>query len=265
MHNTAFNVLGVNAVYKLFPLKEDELKHFFDAMREPSSPIFGLNVTIPYKEKVIDYLDALSPFAKKTMAVNTVVISPDRQLIGHNTDGPGFLAHLTELAFDLNDKRVAILGGGGTTRAILAAMCLLPEKPHAIRLYNRTISRAHQLVNDLSQRINMKCVEIVNTITDLNIELCDLLINTTPIGLKAGDPCPIDPRDLHSNLLVYDVIYNPRETKLLKLAKAKGAKTANGLGMLFYQGVLAFQHWADEELDAEVKKAMRKSLEGALK
>ena len=263
MHNAVFYELGVDAAYKLFPLKENELKIFFEDLRDPASPIFGLNVTIPYKEKVIEYLDVLSPFAKQTMAVNTIVVDEDRKLIGHNTDGPGFLAHLAELSLDLKDKRIAILGAGGTTRSMLAAICLLPGKPHSVLLYNRTISRAEELLQDLTQRINMESVEVVETPLDLNIELADVLINTTSLGLRPDDPCPLDPDALHSNLFVYDVIYHPKETKLLKLAKMKKAKTANGLGMLFYQGVLALQHWAGIELDDRVKQVMRKSLEAA--
>lgn len=260
MHNTAFKALGVDAEYKLFPLKEDELDLFFSNLQKPESLIFGLNVTVPYKEKVIPYLDNLTPFAKRAMSVNTIVISKDRKLVGYNTDGPGFLAHLTELGISSQNKRIAILGAGGTTRAILAAMCLLPEQPEVVRLYNRTTSHAEELVADLEQRINMSRVEVVPSVDDLNIELADILINTTSVGMKEDDPCLVNEEDLHANMLVYDVIYAPEETKLLKLARAKGAKTSNGLEMLFYQGILAFQHWANVQLDDTIKKKMRQSL-----
>ncbi len=263
MHNAAFQELGVDATYKIFPLQEDELEKFIKDLHDPASPIFGLNVTIPYKEKVIPYLDVLSPFAKRTMAVNTIVISEERELTGYNTDGPGFLAHLAELSFDLKDKRVAVLGAGGTTRSMLAAICVLPEKPNSVLIYNRTVSRAQELVQDLSRRINMEGVEVVETPEELNLELSDCLINTTSVGLKSDDPCPVDPDQLHANLFVYDVIYNPIGTQLLRMAKKKKARTANGLGMLFYQGVLALQHWAGTELDENVKAVMRKRLEEA--
>ena len=261
LHNTAFKELKLDAVYKPFPLKENELDSFFQDLRDPQSLIFGLNVTIPYKEKVVSYCDCLSPFAEQVGAVNTIVIDDQRKIIGHNTDGPGFLAHLTELKFETHKKRVAILGAGGTTRAILAALCLIPDQPLSIRLYNRTFSNAESLVADLSSRLNMRKIHLVSSIEDLNIELADLLINTTSLGMKPSDPCLINPQLLHSDMLVYDVIYNPRETPLLKLAKEQGAKAANGLGMLFYQGVLAFQHWADVELDTSTKIKMRQNLE----
>ena len=118
------------------------------------------------------------------------------------------------------------------------------------------------MVSNLGKQMDVKTIQIVSRPDDLNIELADLLINTTSVGLKEDDGAIIDENLLHKNMLVYDVIYNPLETKLLKAAKAKGARTANGLGMLFYQGVLAFQHWAGMELlDAKVKEKMRKSLE----
>ena len=265
MHNTAFKELGVDAVYKILPLKEDQLPDFFSELHEKTSTIFGLNVTVPYKEKVISYLDVLSPFVEKAMAVNTIVINKERRLIGYNTDGAGFLSHLAELKFDPKGKRVAMLGAGGTARAILAVLCLLPNRPDSIKIYNRTPENLDRLIEDLSSRIDLSIVETVNSIDDLNIELADFLINTTSLGMKEGDSCLINEELFHSNLLVYDVIYNPAETKLLKVAKRRGAKTMNGLGMLFYQGVLAFQHWANVQLDEHIKSKMRESLIKGLK
>lgn len=264
MHNTAFEELGFDAAYELFPLKEEELDSFFQDLRNKNSPIFGLNVTVPYKEKVVQYLDNLSPFAKRAMSVNTICVAKDRKLTGYNTDGPGFLAHLTELQFNPAGKRIAILGAGGTTRAIITVLCLLPEQPESIRIYNRTLSTAEHLIADLGQRIDVSRVKIVSSIDDLNIEVADLLINTTSVGLKEGDSCLVDEELLHSNMIVYDVIYNPAETALLKMAKAKGAQTANGLGMLFYQGILSFQRWADVQLDDAVKEKMREKLEAGI-
>ena len=261
MHNAAFKELQVKAVYKLFPLQAQELEPFFKELRKKSSNIFGLNVTVPYKESVIAHLDSISPFAKKAMSVNTIVIEEDRKLRGYNTDGPGFLAHLVELKFNTRGKRIAILGAGGTTRAILASLCLIPEKPESIRIYNRTEEKAQQLVNDLSAHMDVSHIKIVPTVDDLNIELCDLLINTTSVGLNAPNDTIIDRDLLHQDMLVYDVVYEPRETMLLKLAREKGATTANGLGLLFYQGMLSLQHWAGQELPLEVKNIIRDVLE----
>lgn len=261
MHNTAFKELQVKAVYKLFPLQEDELAQFFKDLRDESSPIFGLNVTVPYKEIVIEYLDSVTAFAKKALSVNTIVIDENRKLIGYNTDGPGFLAHLVELGFNTRGKRIVILGAGGTTRAILASLCLIPERPESIRIYNRTQEKANRLVHDLSLHMDVSNVVVVASIDDLNIELSDLLINTTSVGLNDSEDCLIDDQLLHADMLVYDVVYQPRETLLLKLAREKGAQTANGLGMLFYQGMLSLQHWAGQELPEDVKAKVRDVLE----
>ena len=216
MHNAAFKALEVNAVYKLFPLADqEELKLFMEDLKEDNNPIFGLNVTVPYKEDVLPYLDSIDPLAEKIGAVNTLVIDHQRKIRGFNTDGPGFLSHLTELNFDLSGKRVAILGAGGTTRAIISVLCLLPQGPERITLYNRTRANAEALVEEIGKKINTEIVTVVDEPEDLNIELADLLINTTNVGMKANDPLLIDPESLHKDMLVYDVIYSPTETKLL--------------------------------------------------
>ncbi len=260
MHNTAFRALDVPAVYELFPLQENELGPFVESLKSPDCHIFGLNVTVPYKEKVIPFLDALSPFAEKAGAVNTIEVDQDRRLIGHNTDGPGFWAHLAELNFHAQGKRVAILGAGGAARAIISMLCLMDGPPIGIRLYDIDTVKAESLISDLSVRIDTGIVEVVSCMEDLNIELADMLINATPIGLKGSDPCLVEHAVLHADMLVYDLIYNPKETALLKAAASKGARTANGLGMLFYQGVLAFEHWAGFELSSAIREQMRMSL-----
>lgn len=265
MHNAAFKALDVDAAYELFPLKEDELDDFFGKLKEKDSPVFGLNVTVPYKEKVIKYLDGLNPYAQKVSAVNTIVIGKDRKLVGYNTDGPGFLAHLTEIGFPTKDKRVVMLGAGGAARAVLSALCMIPERPQQIKIYDIEHEKAERLVSDLKKNMNGDILEAVMSIDDLDIELSDLLINTTPVGMKPTDIPLVDEETLHANLCVYDLIYNPAQTTLLKMAHEKGAKTSNGLGMLFYQGVLSFQHWAGIELPGNVKAKMRKALNDGLK
>ncbi len=260
MHNTAFEALGVPAVYKLFPLKDDELAGFFADLKEDASPVFGLNVTVPYKEKVLPYIDSLSPFARQIGAVNTIVIRKDRSLVGYNTDGLGFLTHLTEQGVETRKKRVAVLGAGGAARSIISALSIVPERPQAIRLYDIDKGKADQLAGDLRERLGAGHLSCVNSIDDLNIEISDILINATPVGMKDDDPVLVDEDLLHAQLFVYDVIYNPSQTRLLKMAQARGCRVSNGLGMLFYQGVLAFQHWADMELPVEIKDKMWQSL-----
>jgi len=264
MHNAAFKALNVKATYELFPLKEEELESFFHDLKEKDSVIFGLNVTVPYKEKVIKYLDSLNPYAQKVSAVNTIVISEDRKLKGYNTDGPGFLAHLAEIGFVTKGKRIALLGAGGAARAVLSSLCLIPERPAQIKIYDIEHEKAERLVEDLKKSMDCDIAQAVHSIDDLNVELADVLINATPIGMKKTDIPLIDEDTLHANLCVYDLIYNPAETLLLKMAKKKGAKTSNGLGMLYYQGVLAFQHWAGVELQSGIKIKMKKALNDGL-
>ena len=261
MHNAAFKALEVDAEYRLFELRREELDTFFNSLKDESSPVFGLNVTVPYKEEVIKYLDSLSPFAQKVLAINTIVISKERKLIGYNTDAPGFMAHLSELNFDVCAKKVAIIGAGGASRAIVSMLCLMPDKPKSILLYDIDKQRAEKLISDLSQRIDTGIVKAVLSIDDLDIGNADLLINATPVGMKKDDPVLVEPELLHTSMLVYDLVYNPAQTVLLKIAKQRGADTANGLGMLFYQGVLAFEHWANTRIEDDVKLKMRQALE----
>ena len=167
--------------------------------------------------------------------------------------------------FQTEGKRVAILGAGGVSRSIIAALCLIEKRPELIRIYDMAKEKADQLVEDLKGKIDLSIVKSVQSIDDLNIEISDFLINATPVGMHEGDPCLVEAEMFHSNMSVYDVIYNPEETMLLREAKEQGAQVSNGLGMLFYQGVLAFQHWANIELDDAIKNKMRKSLEEGAK
>ena len=130
MHNTAFDALDIEASYQLFSVGEDELDGFFQELHDQDNPIFGLNVTVPYKEKVLNYMDILTPLVKKIKAVNTIVISPQRKLIAYNTDAPGFMSHLAELQFQTAEKHVAIIGAGEgrTTRSSPSSSPALPSR-----------------------------------------------------------------------------------------------------------------------------------------
>ena len=260
IHNTAFKELGINAEYQLFPLEENILPEFFNQLRDEENNILGLNVTIPYKETVIKYLDSLSPYAKKAMAVNTIVVMPHGKLNGFNTDGPGFLTDLTKNGFNIQNKKIAILGSGGAVRAILSALTLLPKRPQSIKIFNRHRERTQILVKDLGTRLDLKNVQAVESINDLDIPHADLLINATPLGMRKEDESPVSEEFLHKKLFVYDLIYTRPETKLMKLAQKKGARAVNGLGMLFSQGILSFQHWINDELEEKIKNKIWKNL-----
>lgn len=249
MHNAAFKALKIDAEYKLFPLKEEEVENFVKSLNKNN--IHGINVTVPYKEKVIPFLNKISPEARLIGAVNTVKLTSEG-LEGFNTDGAGFLMHLEDLEFGVEGKNIAILGAGGACRAV--SVYLAKAKPKKLSIFDIDKTKLDILANHLKDNFQSVDIEGVNSIGSLNIQNCDLLINTTPIGMKETDPCLVDEGLLHKNMLVYDLTYNPAETKLLKLAREKGAKVSNGLGMLLHQGAIAFEIWTTHDAPVEIMR-----------
>lgn len=274
MHNAAFRALEINAEYRLFEVRPEELEAFLggdiivkdiDGNEINQKDIAGLNVTIPHKEKILDFvlLDLKSFYLREIKAVNTIV-KKEGKWKGFNTDIPGFSKDLKEKGIELADKKIAILGAGGAGRAV--AYVIAKSKAEEISIYDIDKVKSNnvvQLITDLSPGFKINAVD---NIEQLNIINKDLLINATPVGLNDNDPCLVSQDDLHEGLFVYDLIYNPPETKLLKIAKQKGARTFNGLGMLLYQGILSFKIWTDinppqkimqEALERELKKCTR--------
>jgi shikimate dehydrogenase len=258
MQNAAFKALGISAEYKLFPLEEKGLEQFLKGLAREN--ILGLNVTVPYKEKVIPFLNSVSGQARLIGAVNTIKVG-DSRLEGFNTDAEGFLRHLTQdLKFLPRGRNIAILGAGGAARAV--AVSLSAEAPKSIAIYDIKKNKAQDLTAHLKE--NFKRIDYILAASPegLKIELCDLLVNATPLGMKENDPLPIGEKFLHAKLLVYDLVYNPAQTQLLKLAKGKGAAISNGLGMLLYQGARSFEIWTGKEAPLEV---MRNALNEGVK
>lgn len=258
MQNAAFKHLSINAEYKLFPLQEKELPEFFKALKKNN--ICGLNVTVPYKQKVQPFLGKISPEAQLIGAVNTIRCSPVG-LEGFNTDGDGFLKHLKDdLKFNPQGRSVAILGAGGASRAV--SISLARCGPKQISLYD--IDKEKLLALTAHLKDNFKVVQIIasDSIEGLGTLQADLVVNATPIGMKENDPCFLSKDLINNKALFYDVVYNPKETKLLKLARELGAATANGIGMLLYQGVLAFEIWTGQTAPVEV---MREALMEGIK
>ncbi|MBU1726141.1 MAG: shikimate dehydrogenase [Candidatus Omnitrophica bacterium] len=253
MHNAAFAARGINAEYKLFPLQENEVEPFLKDLKNKN--ICGLNVTIPYKEKVAAFLRSISEEAKLIGAVNTIKLEDDG-LLGFNTDGEGFFRHLSvDLQFNPQGKKIAILGAGGASRAVSVYLC--KANPESIYIFDTIKPKLDSLAGHLKSNFKNTDIRAVDSIEDLDIQDADLLVNATPIGMKEADPCIVDNKFITGKTLVYDLIYNPKETRLLKAASAKGAKTSNGLGMLLYQGVRAFEIWTAKDAPVEV---MRKAL-----
>ncbi|MDD5653171.1 MAG: shikimate dehydrogenase [Candidatus Omnitrophica bacterium] len=259
MHNAAFQALGINGEYQLFELKAEEVESFVRSLGQRG--LRGINVTIPYKEKIIPFLDRLTPQAGLIGAVNTIK-NTEGKLEGFNTDGDGFIRHLKDdMKFIPEGKKIAVIGAGGASRAI--SVCLAQNKVRQIIIYDVDQKRSLALAELLKRAFKDNEFIITDSTSGLKIEEADLLVNTSPVGMKKNDPIIVDPRFLHPGMLVYDIIYNPAQTRLLEMAREKGAAATNGLGMLLYQGVLAFEIWTGQKAPVEI---MRQALnEGAKK
>ena len=255
MHNAAFKHLGIEAEYKLFEVKPHKLQKFFTEFRW--SGISGVNITIPHKRQSLYFMDDLSSKAKLTEAINTVALKGDR-LVGYNTDGIGFLRALKEdLGFSPKGKIAFILGAGGAGRAV--TFSLAKEEVSRIMISDIDMDKAAILARDIEKktRVETVAVEFGGKGAPELILNSDLLVNATPIGMKKTDK-PLIPADfLHRSLAVFDLIYNPEETNLLKEARKKKLKACNGLGMLVYQGAAAFELWTGKPAPLEV---MRKAI-----
>lgn len=250
MHNAAIEKLGINFVYLPFHIKND-IETAVAAVR--AIGFCGVNVTIPYKEKVIPFLDLLTDEAKNIGAVNTI-INENGKLIGDNTDGRGFIRSLKEgLKFDVSGKDCFIVGAGGAARAIAVSLVFAG----AGKIYITDLaSEKAEAIAKLNDKIKVVATAEIQTI----IAKSDLVINATPAGMET-DSVPFELNFLTSNNVVYDIVYN-RETPLIKHCKSNGIKCMTGLEMLLYQGVLAFEDWTKQNAPVDV---MRKTLLSALK
>lgn len=248
MHNAAFKALGLDYCYVPFPVHPDYLKDAVKAIRALN--LCGVNVTVPHKEKVMPLLDEINEEASFIGAVNTIVNSEGR-LIGYNTDGKGFMQSLIESGISVEGKDILIIGAGGASRAI---SYYLSQKTKTLYLYNRNKNRAEKLVHDLKKiRNNVTLIENISS-----IERFHIIINATPLGLKKEDPLPFDTSLLRAEQTVCDLIY--KKTRLLEEASKKGCATLDGLGMLLWQGLFAFELWTGKKPQVEVmRNALMKS------
>jgi shikimate dehydrogenase len=262
MHNAAFKKLGLDFEYVPFEVNPDDLPEALKGMR--ALHIAGFNVTIPHKETIVTLLDEVTKLARIIGAVNTVV-NQEGKLIGYNTDGAGFIDSLKEDAqTDPQGKNVVLLGAGGAARAV--AVILAEAKAKSLILTDIQNEKAKCLAEYVGSYFDIACnfVEPDSQELQTAIDKADILVNSTPIGMhpKTGQSPLSQTIKLHAGLLVYDLVYNPSKTKLLKTAKAAGCRTCSGLGMLVRQGALAFTLWTGKEAPVEV---MRQAGETALK
>ncbi|MBT5953629.1 shikimate dehydrogenase [bacterium] len=254
MHNAAFNHLNLNYIYIPFLVEKTQIETCMASLK--SNNISGINVTVPFKESVIPFLDKIDPLAKKIGAVNTIV-NKNGVLTGYNTDGYGLISDLSINKISLSNKSIAILGAGGSSKSI--CFSLLEQNITSLLILNRTVEKAERLKFNLIDSMNNDITNIPietgslsSVIDEKTLEKYDIIINTTSVGLN--DNSTIFPTDNWSNQnqIVYDIIYSPPETNFLKQARLKGAKTLNGLGMLVGQGALAFKKFTSHDAPFDI-------------
>lgn len=257
MHNAAFKTMGVDMRYLPFKVSPQDLLHAVRAVRALN--LTGVNITVPHKEKVIPHLDEVDKEALFIGAVNTIV-NKDGKLIGYNTDGRGFMKSLFETGINVRGKKILIIGAGGASRAI---SYYLSEKAGKLFLFDIDKKKADRLINDLSSiRKNVFFFNLHPSSFNPAFHELDLIINATPLGLKKGDPLPINLNNLHKKHIICDLIY--KKTPLLDKASQKGCKTMNGLGMLLWQGVFALELWTGKKPPVAVmQKALKAGLANA--
>lgn len=258
MLNRAFKAAGINGAYAAFHIRPGTLKAAVEGIR--ALGFRGVNVTIPHKVEVMDYLDEIDEAARAIGAVNTIV-NDNGILRGFNTDGIGYVRSLKEeTGAALSGKRILMLGAGGAARSI--AYSMIQEGVSRIVIANRTPAKAVELAEALSSHVPVEGIGIAE-IPPLIAEI-DIVINTTSAGMHPlvdELPMALDPAWLHPGLLVSDLVYTPRVTRLLREAQARGARVHGGLGMFVYQGACAFEYWTG--LAAPVAE-MRSVVEAAL-
>lgn len=266
MHNAVLAALNLPMRYTRIAVRAEELEEALGLIA--ARGFVGVNLTIPHKAAALALLDEIDPHAARLGVVNTVRVEPDARLRGFNTDGPGFVRAVQEaFGVSLKGKRVLILGAAGGAGQALAAQCLL-ERCERLVLVNRTFEKSQRLAENLRVRfpeeiadVQLEVVEWDRATSRSSLAEMDLVVNTTPIGLKAGDISPLAPESLPANVLVFDTVYRAAgtPTPLVRAAREAGAQATGGLSLLLHQGVLAFEHWFRQPAPVEV---MRRALEG---
>lgn len=255
MYNYSFQELGLDYAYLAFDVPVSEVKNAIQAIR--TFHMRGCNVTMPCKTEVVQYMDELSPAAQIIGAVNTIV-NEDGRLVGHITDGTGFVDNLKDQGTQVKGKKLTIAGGGGAATAV-QVQCAL-DGAREISIFNRKDAFFGRTV-ETAEKIKKACPNCVVNVYDIEDQEkmkeemadSDIFVNATIVGMKPMENESVvkDISAFHKDLVVCDVVYNPRETKLLKEAKEKGCKCIGGEGMLLWQGVAAFKLYTGKDMPVE--------------
>jgi len=241
MHNAAIVERKLDYVYVPFHVRSGELQEAIEGFKALN--VLGVNVTIPHKQTVMSILDDVSHEATLIGAANTLIFC-DGRVSGDNTDAQGFLRAMTEEGIDIPvGGSAVVLGAGGAARAVVVALAL--SGLDLITIANRTGWKAIQFEKDLAtiSETEISAVDLASNQLNLAIRSADLLVNTTSVGMQETDQLLIDPDFLNPGTIVYEIVYTPPETPLLRVAREKGCQTIGGIGMLVHQGAIAFEKW----------------------
>jgi len=262
MHDAAFEALGLDWCYVPFPVPPARLGEAIAGAR--ALGVRGLNATIPHKQALLSLVDDLTPAARAIGAVNTIAVRGER-LLGHNTDAGGFLRALREAGFAPEGCRALVLGAGGAARAVVYALLSVGGR---VTLLNRTLERAAALAHEFAGLFPRDTLTagVLDAATLGQVGITDgLIVNATSLGMWPAvdtSPWPEEAR-LSGSAFVFDLVYNPRTTRLMRQAQAAGARAVDGLGMLVHQGAEAFALWTGVEPPVEVMYAACTALLGA--
>ena len=262
MQDAALRACEINMQYARFHIRANELGSALRFLRKLD--FVGINLTVPHKITGLAQIDAVDESASRCGAVNAVCLH-DKKLIGSNTDAEGFSrAVRSEFSIDLRDLRVMILGAGGGTGHAIAWQCAL-ENCERLVLVNRTLAKTNGIVQRLrpffaEPRVlgpvaRLEALAWDETAVRAQLADIDLIVNATPLGMNASDPAPIPARLLAPHHIVFDCVYRPSKTALLRAADEAGARGANGLSMLLHQGALSFSIWFNREAPIEAMRS----------
>lgn len=261
IHKAAFKKRKLNATYIPIELNEQNFEEGIQSLNTLN--FSGFNITVPFKEKIIDLLDEIDEKSKIIKAVNTVK-KVYGKLIGYNTDWYGFLKLLEEENIEVNNKNILIIGAGGSSKAVILTLTgLLPKK---IVIINRTLSKALDLINYYNSQLSINnCLFSAYQLNSPNVQEIikesDIIVNCTPVGLKLINQSPINLEVELRGKVIIDLIYNPEKTILLRSAEEKGAQIVNGLGMLIHQACGSFEIWTGKKAPiATMKQAALKAI-----
>jgi len=262
IQNAALDACAIEMQYARFHIRVNELRSALLFLRRLN--FVGINITVPHKIAAYAQIDEADESATRPGAVNTIRVR-DGKLIGSNTDGEGFLRAIrTEFSIDLRDLRVMIVGAGGGTGCAIAWQCAL-ENCERLVLVNRTLKKANVLADQLrpffsgprvlGPSARLEAVALDEPMMRTQLADIDLIVNATPLGMNPSDPTPVPTRLLAPHHIIFDCVYGPSKTALIRAAEEAGARGANGLSMLLHQGALSFSIWFNREAPINAMRA----------